>query len=233
MRKLALIGIVVLAGLALAPAVEAAPRAKVPSSLQENGLGYGPGEANLEGFVESERAACLRNRHIRIFAIRQNGSPKLISVDRSSLNGFWGGEGETSVPKAFRAVMKPRDLSRRKTCGGDRIRVPVPSGPGRPAAREELPTTVDLDGGQLSPTFVSTDGVIQARRACRSKRRVDLLALTTGEPELVDFDRASRNGYFGGGGPTENANGIRALAPAKNIRGPHTCAEGSDAILFL
>jgi hypothetical protein len=214
--------------LASAPAAEATPRAKLPSSLEANGLGYGPGEANLEGFVESGRAACLKNRRVSIFSIRQNGGAKLISVDRSSRNGFWGGSGETSTPKAFRAVMPPRDISRRKTCAGDRLRVQVPTGPGRP--RVEFPTTLSLDGSTASPTSVSTEGVIEARKPCRAKRRVDLFALTTGGPQFFGFDRASRNGYFGGEGAATDANGARAVAPAKDLPGPDSCAEASDEI---
>ena len=233
MRSTPLVLGALIAGLALAPEGDAAPRATVPSSLAVSGLGYGPGEANLEGSIQSQRAACLLNRRVMIFAIPQNGKAKRISIDRSSLNGFWGGEGESTVPKALRAVMRPRDINRRKTCTGDRIRVQVPTGPGLGTARQELPTTLLLGGASSSPTFISTGGTITARKACRAKRRVDIFALTSGGPALVDFDRASRNGYFGGGGQTTDPTGVRALAPAKDIPGPDTCAEGSDEIVFL
>jgi hypothetical protein len=223
---------VLIAVLAAAPASHATPRAKVKSTLEIGGFGYGPGEANVEGVILSKRAACLKNRRVEMFAIRQNGKPRPLSVDRSSLNGFWGGVGESNEPpKAFRVVLKPRDLTRRRTCGGSKERVQIPFGPGFARMRAEFPTTLMLHGSTTTAESVSTDGTITARRACRAKRRVDIFGLTPSGPVFAGFDRASRNGYFGIiDGSASGATDVRAVAPAKGLPGGDTCGEGSDEI---
>jgi hypothetical protein len=230
MRKPGIIAAIAIAIVTIGPAAaaESAPRAKVASSLEIDGRGYGPGEANVDGFIESGREACLENRRIRMFAIRQGGKAKALSVDVSSMNGFWGGEGETSTPKAFRVVMSPRDISRRKTCTGDRTREQIPTGPG--FARTEFPTGLVLDGSSSTPTSFQAEGSITARKACRSKRRVNIFGLTVSGPVFAGFDRASRNGFFGGGGEVSGVMDVRAVAPAKDLPGPDSCAEGSDEI---
>jgi hypothetical protein len=215
--------------LACAPAPsEAGQPNRIPTETTINGLGYGPGYARVEGYLESPRRACLARRTIVMYSIRQNGERKRISTDSSSRNGFWGGEGESSTPKAFRVVVEPRPLTRRKTCRGDSARMPVPDFPRPAAARDEFPTTMNVDGTSFGPGFVYAEGSIAARKACRSRRRVEIVADTAGGPVVGAVDRASLNGYFGGRGDVADPTNVFARAPAKQLPGGDSCAEATD-----
>jgi hypothetical protein len=176
------------------------------------------------GEVHAARDSCLSNRAVRIIALTDAG-PVRISRDRSSDNGFWGGEGPAANVNGIRAVMAPKRLGPGKRCRGDTDEFSI-----RPAAREArretFPTQIELLQLNVGEkTFVN--GILTARATCRANRRVRIAAITDGQPRLVDTDRASDNGYFGGGGTAPGATGVRASAPVKRLGPNRRCAAAS------
>jgi hypothetical protein len=56
-----------------------------------------PGAGNdtgLAGQVSSQRAGCVPNRTVKVFAIFQNGSRELVDIARTSDNGAFAGIGD-------------------------------------------------------------------------------------------------------------------------------------------
>ena len=226
MRKLGLTGAAVLATFATGMSTAAA--ATVPSTVEIEGYGYDLNRGAMHGVVESPRAACLKNRVVRM-STETDGERRPLSVDRSSDNGFWGGEGtiEPGDPVIFRAKLLPKRLGPNRRCAGD-THERVAGGPMR--ARTTYPTSIGIDGASIGNS-VSADGRVSAREACRKNRRVRIIALTPGGDFLVDADRASDNGFFGGGGESpEHADGVRASAPVKRLGAGKRCAAASDEV---
>lgn len=201
-----------------------AAAATVPSAVEIRGFGYDLNSGAMNGIVESPRAACLRNRTVRMWTVT-DGVRRALSVDRSSDNGFWGGSGtvDPSEPPTFHARMKPKRLGPTRRCAGDSdVRTP---GGGKGAFRRVIyPTGIGIGGAAIGET-VLIDGKVTAREACRKNRRVRIVAVTPGGNFRVDVDRASDNGFFGGGGqPPEPATGARVIAPEKRLGPGKRCA---------
>ena len=217
-----------LLALAAAPAASASQRATVKSELVWGGAGSGGGQAQMEGSIESPRPRCLKNRKVRIFGINEAGS-KWISADLSSDNGFWGGEGPFADANGVRAKMARKKVGRKRYCSGDTVRFMFPSFPPfpRPASRVTYPTVITMDGSSSGPEEVSGEGSITARRACRENRRVTVSGLSAEGAEFAGFDRASRNGYWGAGGPANGTDGVRAEVAELRIRPGRKCAAAS------
>ena len=75
------------------------------------------------GRVDSKRAACLRSRKVA-FSIEIAGSTSPLQKDVSSRNGYAGGSGEGSTfPDDVIARLKPKQVSKKLRCSGDRTRM--------------------------------------------------------------------------------------------------------------
>jgi hypothetical protein len=209
--------------------VSPAAAVTVPSDVEIRGFGFDLTNGVMQGRVESPRDACLRNRIVRMSTVT-DGEPLPLDRDRSSDNGYWGGEGPV-VPGdeiRFRVRMKPKRLGPHRRCAGDAdVRIP---GPGRLAARVTYPTSLFLGGASLGVS-VHVEGRVVAREACRRNRRVRITALTPAGDFFMGTDRASDNGYFGGGGtPPEAANGLTVVAPTKRLGPGRRCAQAAAGV---
>lgn len=198
----------------------------VKSTIEISGYGYDLDRGAMDGTIQSPRGACLANRKVRMST--RNGESLLLSIDRSSNNGFWGGTGTVDSPTDFVAKLLPKPLGKDRRCGGDAdVSTLTRQRTGGAPQATTFPTQVAIRGAGIGDS-ISVNGVVIARRACRENRTVRIIALTDGDNPLIDVDRASDNGYFGGGGPAPGADGVRAVAPAVNLAPGRRCAAGSD-----
>ena len=109
----------VLAAGNLALGLVAGAEAKTITTVDMTGTSYGSGIAGTHGNIVSKRRACLSARVVRITAVVADKRVGL-SPDVSSLNGYWGGEGASDAPDEYRVRMKPKRISKRTRCSGDR-----------------------------------------------------------------------------------------------------------------
>ena len=201
--------------------------ATIPTTVEIGGYGYDLDVRAMNGQVFSARRACVRNRTTDLLA--KSGSRfRRFSQDVSSDNGFFGGDGTQSggPPTKFKVVVRRKRLGRNRVCSGASDTATTPSGPGG-LARTTFPTSIGLLTAG-SGDSVSALGVITARKACRKDRRVAIIALRSEGNETIDVDHASDNGYFGGGGPAPDSEGVRVSAPAKPLGDGDQCAAASD-----
>jgi hypothetical protein len=227
MRKLALLGAATAVALAAAPGIASERRATIPSEIDVLGFSTSPA---ADGRILTPRPACLANRRVRIFARTASG-PVLISTDRSSDNGFWGGAGPAEDVDGVRAVLKPKRLGPGRRCGGSIDEVSVPRAPATRLGGTTYPTDVHLGTSALGDNPFVT-GSLTTRKKCRANRKIRINAIIDDESFLIDTDRSSDNGYFGGGGSAPGANGIRVNAPAKRLGPGRRCGAGSAATII-
>jgi hypothetical protein len=194
------------------------------------GYGYDLDVRTANGVIESPRAACILNRKTSLLS-RAGSGYEPFARDVSSDNGFFGGDGTQAdgPPTKFKAVVRRKRLGPSRTCSRASDVVTVPTGPGG-RARTTFPTTVGIFGAAIGDTDFAV-GRVTARGACRKNRRVEIVALRNEGDLTVDADRASDNGYFGGGGPAPSSEGVRARAPQKALGGGDRCAAASADVL--
>jgi hypothetical protein len=142
----------------------AAGAATVPSQVEIKGYGFDLDVGSMHGEITSPRAACLKNRVVRM-STATKGERRPLTVDRSSDNGFWGGDGmiEPGNTVTFRAKLLPKRLGAHRRCAGD-THERVAGGPMR--ARTTYPTSIFIGGTSIGNS-VAVDGRVTARAACR------------------------------------------------------------------
>ena len=207
-----------------------ASAASVPTKVDLIGYGYDLDLRTANGQIESPRAACVANRKATLLA-KADSRFEPFARDVSSDNGFFGGDGTQAdgPPTKLKVVVRRKRLSPSRTCARASDAVTVPTGPGaRP--RTTFPTAVGIFGAGIGDTVFAV-GRVTARQACRKNRRIAIVALRDEGDMTVDADRASDNGYFGGGGPAPSSEGVRAVAAQKPLGGGDRCAAASAQVV--
>jgi hypothetical protein len=110
--------------LALAAGVTTTSTAVVGAKAYDTTIGYsGPASDEpfyniMFGTVDSQKRACLANRTVKLFLMK-NGSLKLVDTDRTSRDGVWAAEAYAFVNgKVTVTSSKP---SRTVKCRGDSL----------------------------------------------------------------------------------------------------------------
>ncbi len=78
------------------------------------------------------------------------------------------------------------------------------------------PTEVTIDFAGIGTGVFVEGQVISPKRACEAGRKVLIVAITPNGNELVDTDRTSDNGFYGGGGQAQDPDrptGVKVKAP--------------------
>jgi hypothetical protein len=207
------------------PAHAAERRATIKSTVDLTGTSFSPGTAGANGSILSKRAACLSKRVVRITAILA-GERMVLSTDVSSLNGYWGGDGASDPPDELRARMKPKRLSKRKRCSGDRDSLVLR----RATARETIPSVLQYQQLAYAGDQVGGAGNIDSSRRCRARRTVKVFDFDDGvRGPLRARDVSSRNGWWGAFGPS-TSQGVRLSLLPKRLGSGDRC--GGDSISY-
>ena len=219
-----LVVVFALVGLAVPAGAEART---FKSTVTAYGASFGEDFASTNGNIESNRARCLRKRTVKISRVL-DGKRLLLSTDRSSRNGYWGGTGETAYPDSFKIKLKPRRLSRKHRCGGDTFIYEV--GGMRAAARETFPGELQYSTSTYAGTTgVGGEGNIVTANRCLSGRRVEVYAAEGETRTFAAFDISSKNGYWGASGSVSGP-GVEYRLKGKRLgRGANRC--GGDVLV--
>ena len=213
-----LVVVFALVGLAVPAGAEART---FKSTVTANGASFGEDFASTNGIIESNRARCLRKRTVKINRVL-DGKRLLLSTDRSSRNGYWGGSGETAYPDSFKIKLKPRRLSRKHRCGGDTFIYEV--GGMRAAARETFPGEIQYTILAYAGNEVGAAGNITSPATrCLSQRRLEVFDfddLVRGPRRA--FDVTSKNGYYGAFGDS-TSQGVALVLKARQLRPGRRC----------
>jgi hypothetical protein len=199
--------------------------ATIKSTVDHTGTTFGPGFVGVRGNILSTRHACLSRRVVRMTALVA-GERIQLSTDVSSLNGYWGGEGASGPPDEIRIRMKPKRLSKRRRCSGDRDSYIVREAQPRVTSASELHYHALAYAGDQ----VGGAGHIESVRRCLSRRTVKVFDFDDGvRGRRRASDVSSRNGWWGAFGPSDSEGVKLALAP-KRLGPNRRC--GGDAIAY-
>jgi hypothetical protein len=99
------------------------------------------------------------------------------------------------------------------------------------AGARSFPTEVTMNFTGISTGVFVEGQVISPKRACMGGRRVLIIAITPNGNRVVDTDRTSNNGFYGGEGRAQGAGrpiGAKVKAPRRVIRkrGHRTVCKG-------
>ena len=130
--RLASLGVAAMALLGAAGAAGSGP-APIPTKVLSDFHGSinGPNEfvTSASGPLQSRVAKCEAGRTVKLFFKTAGGARRLVDVDKSSRSGEWGVAGRASfVPTAFIVEVTRAHIQlhhRRRTCGANRLVVPV------------------------------------------------------------------------------------------------------------
>jgi hypothetical protein len=219
MRKLA---VAVTATVALGLAAGAEART-IKSTVELTGGGYGSGFASAHGNILSKRSDCLSGRVVRITSVVDLKHVPL-RTDVSSLNGYWGGDGVSDPADAFQARMKPKRISKRKRCSGDRDEYFLP----RAQPRTTFPSQIQYFQLAYAGGQVGGAGNIESVRRCLARRKVKVFDFDDDErgAKLRASDVSSRNGWWGAFGDS-SSEGVN-LTLAKKRLGPGKLCGGES-----
>jgi hypothetical protein len=231
-RRIAVMIVVVSA--ALGAGVASAQRENIETNIEIHGYGF-PDGAHADGQILAEKAKCLPNRTVKIFALTAAG-PELFDQDKTSDNGYWGGDGAVAEkPSGVRAKVLAKEVGDDKcTQATDDAILPPRADQGPERARAARQATydswVDIAAATIGLKFVHAEGQVLSQKAkCFANRPVKISAITESGNVQVDADKASDNGHWGGEGPAQDPIGVKAKAPAKTVGGDK-CASASEQI---
>jgi hypothetical protein len=198
----------------------------IKSTVDLSGASFGPDVISANGNILSERRPCLSRRKVQIFAVA-GGEQLRISTDVSSLNGYWGGAAAGNGPDGFRARMKPKRISERKRCSGDRDSFFLRP---RPRARETVPGAIQYFMLAYAGDQVGGAGNVVSARRCLARRTLEVFDFDDGvRGKFRASDVSSRNGWWGAFGDS-NSQGVRLKLAPKRLGSGDRC--GGDTYSY-
>jgi hypothetical protein len=216
MRSTIATGILILA-LVFTPAAAAKT---IKSTIEVTGAGAASGFVSAHGNVVSKRAACLSRRTVRT-TVTVAGERVRLPTDVASINGYWGTEAAGDAPDEFRVRMKPKRISKRARCAGDRDTYDFP----RAQPRATFPGTIQYFGLSYAGDQVGGEGWIESAKRCLARRKVKVFDFDDGERgPFRASDVSSRNGWWGAHGDS-SSQGVRLTLFKKRL-GPGRLCEG-------
>jgi hypothetical protein len=100
-----------------------------------------------------------------------------------------------------------------------------------PAGAVSHPTEVTVDFAGIGTEVFVEGRVLSSKQACQARRKVRIIAIAPDGNEVVDRDRTSDNGFYGGGGTAEGRDrptGVKVKAPRTTFKrhGRHHVCRG-------
>jgi hypothetical protein len=90
-----------------------------------------------------------------------------------------------------------------------------------PAGAVSHPTEVTVDFAGIGTGVFVEGRVLSSKQACQARRKVLIIAITPNGNQVVDQDRTSDNGFYGGGGTPDGSDrptGVKVKAPRTTFK---------------